>query len=150
MGDLLVCCRWRLPAAESHAWGPGRLDQGALSTALADPSPRALHPRPARMLQGGEKVTQPVLWHIFGTTHIVRPEDFPIMPIETVGFTLKPVRTLLIRDVLLACCLGNALQVEGGLRLSQPWSTACLLRCHCQQTSLCRASWPPHTLSRMA
>ena len=33
----------------------------------------------------------PVLWHCFGLTHIVRPEDFPVMPVESTGFTLKPV-----------------------------------------------------------
>ena len=32
-----------------------------------------------------------VLWHCFGVTHIVRPEDFPVMPVESTGFTLKPV-----------------------------------------------------------
>lgn len=31
-----------------------------------------------------------VLWHSFGVTHIPRVEDFPIMPIDTTGFTLKP------------------------------------------------------------
>jgi primary-amine oxidase len=33
----------------------------------------------------------PVVWHSFGLTHIVRPEDFPVMPYESTGFTLKPV-----------------------------------------------------------
>jgi primary-amine oxidase len=32
-----------------------------------------------------------VLWHSFGSTHAVRPEDFPVMPTETTGFTLRPV-----------------------------------------------------------
>jgi primary-amine oxidase len=32
-----------------------------------------------------------VLWHAFGATHIARPEDWPVMPVESVGFTLKPV-----------------------------------------------------------
>jgi primary-amine oxidase len=32
-----------------------------------------------------------VLWHTVGTTHFCRPEDFPVMPVEYVGFTLKPV-----------------------------------------------------------
>lgn len=32
-----------------------------------------------------------VLWHTFGTTHITRPEDWPIMPVEYTGFMLKPV-----------------------------------------------------------
>jgi primary-amine oxidase len=31
-----------------------------------------------------------VLWHTFGHTHVCRPEDFPVMPVERVGFTLKP------------------------------------------------------------
>ncbi|GLK83727.1 primary-amine oxidase [Ancylobacter defluvii] len=31
-----------------------------------------------------------VLWHSFGHTHMCKPEDFPIMPVEYVGFTLKP------------------------------------------------------------
>jgi len=31
-----------------------------------------------------------VLWHAFGVTHIPRVEDFPVMPCETTGFTLKP------------------------------------------------------------
>jgi primary-amine oxidase len=31
-----------------------------------------------------------VLWHSFGATHVCRPEDFPVMPVEYIGFTLKP------------------------------------------------------------
>jgi primary-amine oxidase len=31
-----------------------------------------------------------VLWHSFGVTHIPRVEDFPVMPCESTGFTLKP------------------------------------------------------------
>jgi primary-amine oxidase len=34
--------------------------------------------------------TDVVLWHTFGTSHLPRPEDWPIMPCEYVGFTLKP------------------------------------------------------------
>ncbi|MDY7099868.1 MAG: primary-amine oxidase [Actinomycetota bacterium] len=34
--------------------------------------------------------TDVVVWHTFGATHISRPEDWPIMPVERVGFTLKP------------------------------------------------------------
>jgi len=32
-----------------------------------------------------------VTWHTFGCNHIVRSEDWPIMPVETVGFRLLPV-----------------------------------------------------------
>lgn len=31
-----------------------------------------------------------VLWHSFGHTHVCKPEDFPIMPVEYAGFTMKP------------------------------------------------------------
>ncbi|KAJ9530268.1 hypothetical protein QJQ45_023557, partial [Haematococcus lacustris] len=32
----------------------------------------------------------PVVWYSFGVTHNPRIEDFPIMPVEVVGFQLKP------------------------------------------------------------
>jgi len=31
-----------------------------------------------------------VLWHTFGLTHFPRVEDWPIMPVDTAGFVLKP------------------------------------------------------------
>ncbi len=34
--------------------------------------------------------TDIVLWHTVGVTHFCRPEDFPVMPVEYTGFTLKP------------------------------------------------------------
>jgi primary-amine oxidase len=34
--------------------------------------------------------TDVVLWYTFGVTHIGRPEDWPVMPVEYVGFTLRP------------------------------------------------------------
>ena len=34
--------------------------------------------------------TDIVLWHTFGITHIPRPEDWPVMPVEYTGFTLVP------------------------------------------------------------
>jgi primary-amine oxidase len=40
-----------------------------------------------RSLVGTDLVT----WYTFGSNHIVRPEDWPVMPVETVGFHLKPV-----------------------------------------------------------
>ncbi|MGY1617469.1 primary-amine oxidase [Geodermatophilus sp. SYSU D00691] len=35
--------------------------------------------------------TDIVLWHVFGIHHIPRPEDWPVMPVDTVSFSLKPV-----------------------------------------------------------
>ena len=31
------------------------------------------------------------MWHTFGLTHFPRPEDWPVMPVDYTGFTLKPV-----------------------------------------------------------
>ena len=31
-----------------------------------------------------------VLWHTFGLSHIARPEDWPVMPVEHCGFRLRP------------------------------------------------------------
>jgi primary-amine oxidase len=35
--------------------------------------------------------TDIVLWHTFGVTHLPRPEDWPVMPVEYTGFSLVPV-----------------------------------------------------------
>ena len=35
--------------------------------------------------------TDVVLWYTFGVTHFVRPEDWPVMPVEYTGFLLTPV-----------------------------------------------------------
>jgi primary-amine oxidase len=35
--------------------------------------------------------TDLVVWHTFGVTHFPRPEDWPVMPVDRCGFTLKPV-----------------------------------------------------------
>ena len=32
-----------------------------------------------------------VVWHTFGVTHVPRPEDWPVMPVETTGFQLAAV-----------------------------------------------------------
>jgi len=32
-----------------------------------------------------------VVWHTFGAVHFPRPEDWPVMPVENCGFTLRPV-----------------------------------------------------------
>ena len=35
--------------------------------------------------------TDVVLWHTVGVTHLPRPEDWPVMPVEYCGFSLHPV-----------------------------------------------------------
>ena len=39
---------------------------------------------------GGEEGGDVVLWHAFGVAHVPRPEDFPCMNVEHVGFSFKP------------------------------------------------------------
>ena len=34
--------------------------------------------------------TDVVLWYVFGIHHLPRPEDWPVMPVDTVSFWLKP------------------------------------------------------------
>ena len=34
--------------------------------------------------------TDIVVWHSFGVTHVPRPEDWPVMPVEYTGFSLVP------------------------------------------------------------
>ncbi len=34
--------------------------------------------------------TDVVVWFTFGINHVARPEDWPVMPVEYVGFTLQP------------------------------------------------------------
>jgi primary-amine oxidase len=63
---------------EMHAGGdyPAFGDSGLAAWAAAD--------RPV-------EDTDLVLWHVVGSTHLVRPEDWPVMPVERVGFALKPL-----------------------------------------------------------
>ncbi len=35
--------------------------------------------------------TDVVVWYTFGSHHVPRPEDWPVMPVSTAGFHLKPV-----------------------------------------------------------
>ena len=50
--------------------------------------PAGVHPRrPARPIAD----TDVVVWYTFGAHHVVRPEDWPVMPVSTIGFSLKPV-----------------------------------------------------------
>ncbi len=34
--------------------------------------------------------TDVVLWYVFGIHHVPRPEDWPVMPVDTISFWLKP------------------------------------------------------------
>jgi primary-amine oxidase len=45
--------------------------------------------RPAETLNG-DAGTDVVVWPTIGMTHVPRPEDFPVMPTETIGFKIVP------------------------------------------------------------
>ena len=34
--------------------------------------------------------TDVVVWYVFGSHHVARPEDWPVMPVQRMGFQLKP------------------------------------------------------------
>jgi primary-amine oxidase len=36
------------------------------------------------------EATDVVVWYVFGSHHVPRPEDWPVMPVERIGFALKP------------------------------------------------------------
>ncbi|KAK9762009.1 peroxisomal copper amine oxidase [Basidiobolus ranarum] len=60
-----------------------------------------------------------VLWYNFGLTHVVRAEDFPIMPVEYCGFTMKPCNFFVENPAVdvppsSKLMLEESTQVEGG------------------------------------
>ncbi len=64
----------RYPAGDypfQHAGGAGLPEWTAADRELAD--------------------TDVVLWYVFGSHHVPRPEDWPVMPVERYGFALKPL-----------------------------------------------------------
>ena len=73
---------WVTPFAEEERWPAGEFcnqssrDAGLPEWTQAD--------RPI-------EATDVVLWHVFGIHHVTRPEDWPVMPVDVVSFSLKPV-----------------------------------------------------------
>jgi hypothetical protein len=62
-----------------------------------------MRPRPTlqdRSLLGSD----PVVWYTFGVTHFVRPEDYPVMPCDAIGFTLRPVGFFEANPALVSEC----------------------------------------------
>jgi len=46
-----------------------------------------------RWIEAGRSIVdrEVVVWHTFGISHVPRPEDWPVMPVEYAGFVLRPV-----------------------------------------------------------
>jgi primary-amine oxidase len=73
---------WVTPYREDERWPCGEfVNQSATDTGLAEWT------RENRSIEN----TDVVLWYVFGLHHITRPEDWPVMPVDTVSFWLKPV-----------------------------------------------------------
>ena len=77
--------------AKAHLWvtpydPTERYPAGEYTPQAKEPAGLSVWTKANRPIEGEDIV----LWHAFGVTHIPRVEDFPVMPCETTGFTLKP------------------------------------------------------------
>ena len=70
-------------------YAPDELDAGAGAFTFLHPGGAGLPTYTAadRPIEN----TDVVLWHTVGVTHVPRPEDWPVMPVEYAGFHLLPV-----------------------------------------------------------
>jgi primary-amine oxidase len=72
---------WVTPYADDERWPAGEFP-----TQSVDDDGLTRWTAANRSIEG----TDVVLWYVFGIHHITRPEDWPIMPADTVSFWLKP------------------------------------------------------------
>ncbi|MEO8970081.1 MAG: primary-amine oxidase [Ktedonobacteraceae bacterium] len=89
-------------AEGSPQWQRGGFTRSHLWVTAYDPAERYAAGDYPNQQQGGDGLpsyvkqnrilenTDIVVWYTFGSNHVVRPEDWPVMPVETVGFHLKP------------------------------------------------------------
>jgi primary-amine oxidase len=73
---------WVTPQVDSERWSAGDYpNQSRGGDGLA------------RWTRAGRSVldTDVVLWYTVGVTHLPRPEDWPVMPVQSAGFSLVPV-----------------------------------------------------------
>jgi primary-amine oxidase len=72
---------WVTPYREDERWPCGEMPtQSASDTGL-----------PVWTAQNRSiEDTDVVLWYVFGINHVTRPEEWPVMPVDTVSFWLKP------------------------------------------------------------
>ena len=72
---------WVTPQREDERWPCGEFPtQSTLDSGLPEWT------KQNRSIEN----TDVVLWYVFGIHHITRPEDWPVMPVDTVSFWLKP------------------------------------------------------------
>ena len=70
---------WVTPNSPDERWPAGEfVNQSSKDTGLAEWT------KADRNIEN----TDVVLWYVFGIHHITRPEDWPVMPVDVVGFRL--------------------------------------------------------------
>lgn len=91
MADPASSVAARAAFATKHLWGTAydrdeRWPAGRYPNAHAGGAGLPAYTADDRSIDGKDLV----LWHTFGLTHIPRPEDWPIMPVDYAGFWFKP------------------------------------------------------------
>lgn len=91
MADPASSVAARAAFATKHLWATSyepdqRWPGGRYPNAHAGGAGLPAYAAEDRSLEG----TDLVLWHTFGLTHVPRPEDWPIMPVDHAGFWFKP------------------------------------------------------------
>ncbi|MGX5771424.1 primary-amine oxidase [Microbacterium trichothecenolyticum] len=91
MADPASSVAARAAFATKHLWGTAydheeRWPAGRYPNAHQGGAGLAAYTADDRSIDGEDLV----LWHTFGLTHIPRPEDWPIMPVDYAGFWFKP------------------------------------------------------------
>ncbi|MFH8251895.1 primary-amine oxidase [Microbacterium sp. B2969] len=91
MADPASTVAARAAFATKHLWGTAydddeRWPSGRYPNAHQGGAGLPAYTSDDRSIDGDDLV----LWHTFGLTHIPRPEDWPIMPVDYAGFWFKP------------------------------------------------------------
>ena len=86
----------------SYQWNRGGFIHNHFWATAYDPKERYAAGDYPNQQQGGDGLPQYVqqnrplansdlvVWYTFGSNHVVRPEDWPVMPVDMLGFMLKP------------------------------------------------------------
>ncbi|WP_312171607.1 primary-amine oxidase [Microbacterium sp.] len=123
MADPASTVAARAAFATKHLWGTAfdpeeRWPAGRYPNAHQGGAGLPAYTQDDRSIDGEDLV----LWHTFGLTHIPRPEDWPIMPVDYAGFWLKPYGFL---DVNPAMDVPESSQAHGETGAGEPADGGC-------------------------
>ena len=75
-----------------HLWvTPYRPRRALRGRRVPQPAPRRGRAAGVDERRPADRRRDIVVWYTFGHHHVPRPEDWPVMPVATAGFLLKPV-----------------------------------------------------------